>query len=498
MVTQRLTMSAVSNTHKINGNLIVSANATAHHHHQHQQQNHHLAATTAAGTSTTSSKASFSNTNPNPSHHHHQQYNQQQQLQPSPNSLQQQQQQQHNSNLKSSSAIGLSKLQAPQQHQRRSFIPSATLQQQQQSVTVATSGSATQPPPPPQANQLQTVATIHQPSAQAQLQHSIQSSAGSSQQTQTTASAALSGGATTEQLTTANSVNRKSFYHLQSLKSASNLKAPAHSIPPRYQPPPQPNAGHHTGILKNLNSQRLTNSTKNTTTASTSITTGYTGSFFPETSQGVSHLNNLKYPPDIPQLSNVYIPDSLKNQPSSSTSTGTSRYLQQKQQLQQQQQQTNQSQLQQRLRSVNQTTPSNGIAHNNLLNGHQSASATDTQQQDMLKFVRKSDQDHPSPNASVTSSGTGGIPSTAGRLTAEQNRQLQSLINELRSLKEQNQRLMDDNQELRDLCCFLDDDRQKGRKLAREWQRFGRYTASVMRQEVAAYQVGSLYIFCRK
>lgn len=67
----------------------------------------------------------------------------------------------------------------------------------------------------------------------------------------------------------------------------------------------------------------------------------------------------------------------------------------------------------------------------------------------------------------------------------------QSLIAELRTLKEQNQRLSDDNQELRDLCCFLDDDRQKGRKLAREWQRFGRYTASVMRQEVSAYQVSS-------
>lgn len=63
------------------------------------------------------------------------------------------------------------------------------------------------------------------------------------------------------------------------------------------------------------------------------------------------------------------------------------------------------------------------------------------------------------------------------------------MITELRTLKETNQRLSDDNQELRDLCCFLDDDRQKGRKLAREWQRFGRYTASVMRQEVSAYQV---------
>ena len=55
-------------------------------------------------------------------------------------------------------------------------------------------------------------------------------------------------------------------------------------------------------------------------------------------------------------------------------------------------------------------------------------------------------------------------------------------------LKSSFQRLQEDNQELRDLCCFLDDDRQKGRKLAREWQRFGRYTASVMRQEVSSYQ----------
>ncbi|XP_046472697.1 coiled-coil domain-containing protein 85C [Neodiprion pinetum] len=88
---------------------------------------------------------------------------------------------------------------------------------------------------------------------------------------------------------------------------------------------------------------------------------------------------------------------------------------------------------------------------------------------EMLKFVRKTESD-------------------ISRVATEQNRQIQSLLNELRALKEANQRLSDDNQELRDLCCFLDDDRQKGRKLAREWQRFGRYTASVMRQEVSAYQ----------
>lgn len=88
---------------------------------------------------------------------------------------------------------------------------------------------------------------------------------------------------------------------------------------------------------------------------------------------------------------------------------------------------------------------------------------------EMLKFVRKSDAD-------------------TSRIISDQNRHMQSMIAEIRSLKEANQRLADDNQELRDLCCFLDDDRQKGRKLAREWQRFGRYTASVMRQEVSAYQ----------
>ncbi|KAL3874344.1 hypothetical protein ACJMK2_037372 [Sinanodonta woodiana] len=68
------------------------------------------------------------------------------------------------------------------------------------------------------------------------------------------------------------------------------------------------------------------------------------------------------------------------------------------------------------------------------------------------------------------------------------NRRNQILLFEIRNLKEINQNLQDDNQELRDLCLFLDDDRHKGRKLAKEWQRFGRYTSSVMRSEVSAYQ----------
>lgn len=88
---------------------------------------------------------------------------------------------------------------------------------------------------------------------------------------------------------------------------------------------------------------------------------------------------------------------------------------------------------------------------------------------DMLKFTKRVEPEGP-------------------RASTDQRRQIQTLLDEIKTLKDANRRLSDDNQELRDLCCFLDDDRQKGRKLAREWQRFGRYTASVMRQEVSAYQ----------
>ncbi|XP_038075157.1 coiled-coil domain-containing protein 85C-like [Patiria miniata] len=69
------------------------------------------------------------------------------------------------------------------------------------------------------------------------------------------------------------------------------------------------------------------------------------------------------------------------------------------------------------------------------------------------------------------------------------NRRMQALRNDSRSgSTDGNSRLQSDNQELRDLCCFLDDDRQKGRNLAEEWQRFGRYSASVLRTEVVGYQ----------
>ncbi|XP_030637704.1 coiled-coil domain containing 85A, like [Chanos chanos] len=74
-----------------------------------------------------------------------------------------------------------------------------------------------------------------------------------------------------------------------------------------------------------------------------------------------------------------------------------------------------------------------------------------------------------------------------GNLIREVNRSLQLHLSEIRGLKDVNQKLQEDNRELRDLCCFLDDDRQKGKRVSREWQRLGRYSASIMRKEVALY-----------
>ncbi|CAB3397706.1 unnamed protein product [Caenorhabditis bovis] len=67
------------------------------------------------------------------------------------------------------------------------------------------------------------------------------------------------------------------------------------------------------------------------------------------------------------------------------------------------------------------------------------------------------------------------------------NRRVQMHVNEIRMLKDENKKMQLSNKELRDLCCFLDDDRQKTRRLAREWQKFGRYTSNLMKQEIQSY-----------
>ena len=61
-------------------------------------------------------------------------------------------------------------------------------------------------------------------------------------------------------------------------------------------------------------------------------------------------------------------------------------------------------------------------------------------------------------------------------------------LEEIRLLKEVNEGLQNDLEELRDLCCYLDDDRHKCRKLAKEWQNFGRYVSSMLQSKETSYQ----------
>ncbi|XP_063002290.1 coiled-coil domain-containing protein 85B [Elgaria multicarinata webbii] len=72
-----------------------------------------------------------------------------------------------------------------------------------------------------------------------------------------------------------------------------------------------------------------------------------------------------------------------------------------------------------------------------------------------------------------------------GRLMQGVNRQLQEHLREVRELKAVNGRLQAENRELRELCCFLDEDRLKAKRLARHWQLFGHHAAQVLRDDVA-------------
>ncbi|XP_061599592.1 coiled-coil domain-containing protein 85C-A-like [Cololabis saira] len=53
-----------------------------------------------------------------------------------------------------------------------------------------------------------------------------------------------------------------------------------------------------------------------------------------------------------------------------------------------------------------------------------------------------------------------------GHLLKDVNGSLQVHLHEIWSLKEVNQKLQEHNQDLRELCCFLDDDRQKGLRVS--------------------------------
>ena len=81
------------------------------------------------------------------------------------------------------------------------------------------------------------------------------------------------------------------------------------------------------------------------------------------------------------------------------------------------------------------------------------------------------------------------------RLTEEKNNIMREFntrmkvhLEEVRLLKEVNQRLQTELDDMRDLCCYLDDDRVKCRKLAKDWQNFGRYISSILHTKESCYQ----------
>uniref|UniRef100_UPI00358F41B7 coiled-coil domain-containing protein 85B-like n=1 Tax=Myxine glutinosa TaxID=7769 RepID=UPI00358F41B7 len=94
--------------------------------------------------------------------------------------------------------------------------------------------------------------------------------------------------------------------------------------------------------------------------------------------------------------------------------------------------------------------------------------------EDLVKLLRRADM--------------GKVSALVGQQTTikEVNRTLQVHLQEIRALKEANLRLQGENHELRELCCFLDDDRQKSKKAATEWHRFGRHAVGMFGPEIAA------------
>ncbi|XP_039260413.2 coiled-coil domain-containing protein 85C-like isoform X1 [Styela clava] len=82
--------------------------------------------------------------------------------------------------------------------------------------------------------------------------------------------------------------------------------------------------------------------------------------------------------------------------------------------------------------------------------------------------------------------------SDRGRVMKDVNRRLQVHLLEVRSLRDINQKLQQEKErlttekdELGGMCCFLDDDRDKAKKMAREWQVFGRYATGVLQKELS-------------
>ncbi|CAJ0582590.1 unnamed protein product, partial [Mesorhabditis spiculigera] len=77
---------------------------------------------------------------------------------------------------------------------------------------------------------------------------------------------------------------------------------------------------------------------------------------------------------------------------------------------------------------------------------------------------------------------------TQDEIVRDSNRRVQMHVNEIKLLKNEIGMLAAQNKELKEVCCFLDDDRKKSKQLGKEWHKLGKYTSQLMRQEVGTYQ----------
>lgn len=224
---------------------------------------------------------------------------------------------------------------------------------------------------------------------------------------------------------TSNSVTNQPL-HLQSQQQQQSQIQSHFSIPPRYQPPPQPPGG----ILKNIPSSKTVSSGYPTITGD---------------SQKVSTHINLKYPPEVPKLATVYIPDGVRTATSSKNSQSRSIINhRQNQHLSSTSSTTSSASSSSATTALVSTTASSSStqlrepsSHHRLsleedqLNRLQAISLASGGQQniplDMLKFVRKSDSEASSAAATSSNNNNNNSNSTAvqARLLAEQNRHFQ-------------------------------------------------------------------------
>jgi len=64
---------------------------------------------------------------------------------------------------------------------------------------------------------------------------------------------------------------------------------------------------------------------------------------------------------------------------------------------------------------------------------------------------------------------------------------INSNLANIQLIRHQMLELKKDNSELRDLCCYLDDERTRAKEIAREWELFGDHISKVLKKEITNY-----------